>query len=189
VLLALSYIISVVDTIFHVTSDTVDITFSAPYPSSLSTSASFTSSSPSPLPDFSRQFKQTLCNTPAPPANASQLTKDKAWLCGLVEGGADNMYMVSRTVGLLTFNNGSATHTVALADDQTALLIPSVGALPESAKYVASTFGIRTSCERCVGRVRLAIMLTYLHGFCSLTCLWIFYVVSGISTIASRRSA
>jgi hypothetical protein len=64
--------------------------------------------------------------------------------------------MFSLPEGLLTMNNASLRNSVALADDQTALVVPSTAQIPDNVAFSTSTYGVRTTCQsitsKCVNK-------------------------------------
>lgn len=56
-------------------------------------------------------------------------------------------YGQSLPEGLRTLNNASVLNSVAFADDQTALIAPATALIPDNANFVASAYGVRSTCQ------------------------------------------
>lgn len=105
------------------------------------------------LPGLGRQVNQTLCDQ----YNATY----SPYQCGLglgcvLRARSTNLIITAscRSGGspeitskrLLTLNGVSNTNVVAFTDDSTAIMVPPTSQLPNNFNYVATTFGVKSSC-------------------------------------------
>lgn len=58
-----------------------------------------------------------------------------------------NAYGKSLPEGLRTLNNASIFNSVAFSDDQTALIAPATTLIPDNTNFVASAYGVRSTCQ------------------------------------------
>ncbi|KAG9011455.1 hypothetical protein FRB94_008286 [Tulasnella sp. JGI-2019a] len=131
-LLFFSYAIHLLDTWLHVSSRAAFFTSTTPYPSSLRS-------------DFGRQVNMTRCTADsAPYDDSTQATYNS--VCGLVIGG-QIQFQASVPEGLRTLSNSSTSNKVALADDATAMLVPSYVIPSDNVRYSALTVGVLSSCQ------------------------------------------
>uniref|UniRef100_A0A8H7XTX3 Uncharacterized protein n=1 Tax=Psilocybe cubensis TaxID=181762 RepID=A0A8H7XTX3_PSICU len=144
-LLATSYLIAAADTWLHASSTSVVIPSSIPYtPTASSNSTNPNNNAPS-QPAFARAINATMCAAAASsaagyPDTLKQIVTGSCGVLSIKSTGS------GRTLaeGIRVLTNNSALHSVAFADDQTAILVPA--SIPPNVTYQARTLGVRTQC-------------------------------------------
>ena len=126
-----SYAVAAFDTWLHLSSSAISITQLHPLSSSVRA--------------YGKQINETQC-AESYTKNQMPLTQS---LCELVSDN-DDAFGFSAPEGLRTVSNSSDSNQVAYTDDQHAILVPSSLDINPNISYSASTYGVQTSCERCV---------------------------------------
>ncbi|KAJ7159729.1 hypothetical protein C8R46DRAFT_1039002 [Mycena filopes] len=91
------------------------------------------------LPALGREVNQTMCDQWA------SSIQNKPYQCGLNQGSGPNFAALSAQ--LLTMNGVSASNVVAFTDDASAIMVPPATNLSESLEYVATTYGVKSTCS------------------------------------------